>query len=229
MPSKNDLEFGKLSISSQYASAQQVEECLALQNRLEQGGSRLSLDRVLFMKGYLDLDQLGRIQQKQKRKIIFCLQCQTRMNISGFDAGQKVRCPQCGKRVRVPDGVLLPEERDFLAELKEKLETEPSPGPPELQDESSPADEEEEVDTVMIEAEAEDGEVMEEEGVELEQLEAQEAEDSAEEELQAEEESVQQEEAEKEASKKGSGSVEGAKRFSRLRRFREETSDKKKK
>ncbi len=101
MPSKSDKEFGRIALREQWIRPQNLEECLKIQQDLENSGTPTSLDRVLLAKALLNPDQVGKIQAEQKRRIIFCT-CGTRVNVFKYKPGKKLYCATCRQPVVVP-------------------------------------------------------------------------------------------------------------------------------
>jgi hypothetical protein len=118
MPSKSDIQFGKLAITSHFAAKDEVENSLKDQGRFERERHTAILEAVLLQRKCLNLEQVEAIQKRMKRRVIFCSKCFGKFNVFQFRGGENFLCHKCGNRVNVPDG---PEYRILLEGLAKKV------------------------------------------------------------------------------------------------------------
>ncbi len=104
MPSKSDIQFGKIVVANSFASKEQVEEALKIQYRFEKKKSKTSvIEPFLLHFGTLDPARIKAIQEKMHRRVIFCSKCSGKFNISQFAGGEKFMCNKCNSKIEVPD------------------------------------------------------------------------------------------------------------------------------
>ncbi len=66
MSSQADLLFGKLAVMNRFATQEQIDECIALQERYTADGMQMSLGEILQKKGYLKPNQVPAILRAQQ-------------------------------------------------------------------------------------------------------------------------------------------------------------------
>ncbi len=123
MPSKSDREFGRIALREKWIAQKEIEECLRIQEDLETSGTPTSLDRILLAKSLLTPDQTRKIQEEQKRRIVFC-KCGTRVNVFRYKPGKKLYCASCKSPIVVPSHSEL--EASLYSLMDDEAITEPS-------------------------------------------------------------------------------------------------------
>jgi len=93
---KNEKKFGELCVEKGFASASQIAECLAIQNRLEREGKHIRIGQILIEKKYVAVRQAQSILELQGKKILRCPNCETKYNIRHYKPEKKYQCPKCG-------------------------------------------------------------------------------------------------------------------------------------
>jgi predicted Ser/Thr protein kinase len=101
MPSKSDKEFGHIALRMKLLTQPDVEEGLRIQTQLEASGTPTSLERVLLAKSRLTPEQVGLVQKRQSRRIVFC-DCGTKVNVFKYPPGKKLYCRNCRNPLFVP-------------------------------------------------------------------------------------------------------------------------------
>ncbi len=99
---KEDVLFGKVAIREGLATADEVNECLREQAKIESDGSIKRLGELMVERGILSTSQVQRILERQKRRIMVCKGCKARYNVPSLDEGKPVKCPRCGGDVVLP-------------------------------------------------------------------------------------------------------------------------------
>ncbi|GEM_PF-2792553 len=149
MPSKSDIQFGKIAVANHLATREEVEECLKEQARFEKERHTLILEPLLLSRDILTFDQVEAIQNKMNRRVVFCPKCHGKFNVHQFRGNEKFLCHKCGNRVTVPDGEAY---RDILKGLLEKVQAFLS-GEEDLEAEPLPEEKEEKEprrETIMV-------------------------------------------------------------------------------
>ena len=95
--------FGYLVMRLGYCNEQQVYECVREQARLARFNLFFKLGEVFVSKQYLDFEQVEEILALQGKFIVTCPGCKTKFNVVRYQAGSKVKCPECGTIITVPD------------------------------------------------------------------------------------------------------------------------------
>ncbi len=95
--------FGYLVMRLGYCDEQQVYECVREQARLARFNLFFKLGEVFVSKVYLQHDQVEEILALQGKFIVTCPGCKTKFNVVRYQAGSKVKCPECGTIITVPD------------------------------------------------------------------------------------------------------------------------------
>jgi hypothetical protein len=103
MPSKSDLQFGKIVVANHMATKEEVETGLKSQAQFERERHTIILEGILLSKECLSLDQVEAIQKKMERRVIFCDKCHGKFNVFQFRGGERFLCHKCGNKVIVPD------------------------------------------------------------------------------------------------------------------------------
>lgn len=122
MPSKNDFEFGRIAVDSKFLSKEQLQDGILYQIELEKTGRKISLERVLYLCDFITESQILRAQNVQKRRIFYCVNCQTKINAWGYDVGVEIKCPKCSTIFKVPDGAFLDFEKASFVDIKKQIE-----------------------------------------------------------------------------------------------------------
>ncbi len=95
--------FGYLVMKLDYATEEQVFECVREQARLQRFNLMFKLGEVFVSKGYLSHDQVQEVLALQDKFIVTCEGCGVKFNVVRYQAGSKVKCPECGEIALVPD------------------------------------------------------------------------------------------------------------------------------
>ncbi len=101
MPTKSDQTFVKIAIEKGYLAPEDGRHVLVRLRQAEENGARLSVDRLMVMEEFLSAIQVQEIQAEQKRRVVFCV-CGQKTNIFEFEAGQRVKCKNCGRVMEIP-------------------------------------------------------------------------------------------------------------------------------
>ncbi|RME85425.1 MAG: hypothetical protein D6785_04405, partial [Planctomycetota bacterium] len=99
---KKDKSFGNFCIRLGFASQEQVLQCIQEQHQLQQKGLYVRLGELMLEKGILTVEQVERILEYQKKRILTCSGCKAQYNVSNYKAGTKVKCKKCGTILVVP-------------------------------------------------------------------------------------------------------------------------------
>lgn len=113
---KEDILFGKVAIREGLATADEVNECLREQAKIEANGSFKRLGELMIERGVLSAGQVQKILDRQKRRIMVCKGCKARYNVPFIDGGKAVKCPRCG------GDVVLPTEVDANVQVEGSLD-----------------------------------------------------------------------------------------------------------
>ena len=103
MPSKSDIQFGKIALKNHFAAKDEVEGCLKDQSRFERERHTTVIEAVFLARDILDVGKIEAIQKAMKRRVIFCGKCSAKYNVFQFKGGDKFACNKCGAKVEVPD------------------------------------------------------------------------------------------------------------------------------
>ncbi len=104
MPSKSDIQFGKIAVANSFATRDQVEAALKLQYRFEKKKSKTAVLEPFLLQGAgMDVARLKAIQDKMRRRVIFCTKCSSKFNIAQFNGGERFLCNKCNTRIEVPN------------------------------------------------------------------------------------------------------------------------------
>ncbi|MHC5039773.1 MAG: hypothetical protein ACYTHM_20910 [Planctomycetota bacterium] len=137
MPSKSDIQFGKIVVANHLATKEEVESSIKAQAHFERERHTIILEAILLHNDYLTIEQIEAIQKKMKRRVIFCSKCHGKFNVFQFRGSERFLCHKCGNRVVVPD---REQYRQSLKDLSKKVEgfeqgepenSEPDSEPPE--------------------------------------------------------------------------------------------------
>ncbi|MHC4781273.1 MAG: hypothetical protein ACYTFG_22080 [Planctomycetota bacterium] len=130
MPSKSDIQFGKIVVANHFATKEEVEASIREQAQYERERHTIILEGVLLFRDFLTLEQVEAIQKRMKRRVIFCPKCHGKFNVFQFRGSEKFLCHKCGNKVIVPDG---DHYRNSLKEIVDKVmaffEGAPEPAP----------------------------------------------------------------------------------------------------
>jgi hypothetical protein len=119
MPSKSDIQFGKIVVANNFATKDEVEKALRLQYRFEKKKEQTAvIEPFLLNVSTIEVTQIKAIQDKVNRRVIFCEKCSSKFNISQFTGGEKFLCHKCGNRVRVPH---FEEYSSWLTDFQESV------------------------------------------------------------------------------------------------------------
>lgn len=99
---RSDGLFGRIVLTLGFATAAQVHEAVRIQAKIEED-IFLRLGEIMVKKSYLTVDQVEKVLEYQKKRILTCTQCQTQYNVIMFTAGTEIACYKCGARLSVPD------------------------------------------------------------------------------------------------------------------------------
>lgn len=94
-----DHEFGLLALKKRYITEAQLDECLDIQKNAEE---KYRLGQILVKKHYLTMPQFLELLGSQEKKILQCVHCGSKFNVSRFKPGQKIRCSRCKKVLAIP-------------------------------------------------------------------------------------------------------------------------------
>lgn len=114
MPSKSDIQFGKIALKNHMAAKDEVEDCLRDQSRFERERHTTVLEAVFLARDILDVEKIEKIQNVMKRRVVFCAKCRAKYNVFQFRGGDKFLCNKCGNRI------LVPEQADYRRVLREQ-------------------------------------------------------------------------------------------------------------
>lgn len=95
--------FGYLVMKLGYCTEQQVFECVREQAKLMRLNLIFRLGEVFVSKKYLTHDQVQEVLALQDKFIVTCPGCSTKFNVVRYQAGTRVKCPECGTVIQVPD------------------------------------------------------------------------------------------------------------------------------
>jgi len=103
MPSKSDIQFGKIVVTNHFATKEEIEEAIKSQAHFERVRNTIILEAILLYRDILTLEQAEAIQNKMKRRVIFCSKCHGKFNVHQFRGSERFLCHKCGNRVTVPN------------------------------------------------------------------------------------------------------------------------------
>lgn len=120
---RDDNLFGKLVLRFGYADEDEINECMRIQEKVEQE-LFMRLGEIMVRKGYLSTEQVEAILEYQKMKILTCPGCNTQYNVVMFKPGAKMKCYKCGKELVVPKKLVTvaAEDIDFPEVMDEMRE-----------------------------------------------------------------------------------------------------------
>jgi hypothetical protein len=118
MPSKSDIQFGKIVVTNHMATKEEVETALKSQAHFERERHTIILEGILLSNECLTIEQVEAIQNKMERRVIFCEKCHGKFNVYQFRGGERFLCHKCGNKVTVPDSG---QYRSIIATLAEKV------------------------------------------------------------------------------------------------------------
>ncbi|MGE0434328.1 MAG: MJ0042-type zinc finger domain-containing protein, partial [Planctomycetota bacterium] len=95
--------FGYLVMKLGYCTEQQVFECVREQAKLMRLNLIFKLGEVFVSKRYLSHEQVQEVLALQDKFIVTCPGCATKFNVVRYQAGTRVKCPECGTVISVPD------------------------------------------------------------------------------------------------------------------------------
>ncbi|GEM_PF-2380529 len=104
LSSINDL-FGRLAVQLEFASTEQVDECLTEQRLLESQGQHMRLGQIMLKRRHLNTEQFLEILRLQEKTVLTCLACQARYlagDLGNPEAGGIFRCTTCQSVLSVP-------------------------------------------------------------------------------------------------------------------------------
>ena len=100
---RQEKVFGYLVQRLGYSSREEVMECVQEQARVARLNLLFRIGEVFVSKGYLSLGQVDDVLALQDRFIITCEACHKQFNVVRYEAGTRVKCPECGHLYTVPD------------------------------------------------------------------------------------------------------------------------------
>ncbi len=111
---KSKRLFGEIAVKWNMVSGPQLDECIEIQNSMRDKGKKAPrIGQILVSKNYLKKHQVMAILEEQKKKIAKCPTCKAQFNLSRVQKGQKFKCTQCGKVLKIfDDKENSPEELD---------------------------------------------------------------------------------------------------------------------
>ena len=95
--------FGYLVMKLGYCTEQQVFECVREQAKLMRLNLIFKLGEVFVSKKYLSHEQVQEVLALQDKFIVTCPGCATKFNVVRYQAGTRVKCPECGTVISGPD------------------------------------------------------------------------------------------------------------------------------
>lgn len=129
--------FGEIAIRWNFATREQVDECLEVQKEERQKGNPRKLGEIMLYKGYIQVQQIAAVLEAQKRRVLQCSGCGKHLSTAGFRPGDKLKCGGCGAVTEVPavpgftTADFRPVEAEVTpAETREQAEQAPPPGEP---------------------------------------------------------------------------------------------------
>lgn len=99
---RSDGLFGRIVLQLGFATPQQVHECVRIQAKVEDD-LFLRLGEILVKKAYLTVEQVEKVLDYQKMRIVCCRECQTQYNVIMFRPGAQINCYKCGSTLSVPE------------------------------------------------------------------------------------------------------------------------------
>jgi hypothetical protein len=114
MPSKSDIQFGKLAVANHFAAKDEVEAGLKEQAQFERERQTSILEAFLLHRKCISPDQVEAIQKKMQRRVVFCGKCRAKFNVFQFRGGEKFLCHKCGNRIAVPEALDYRKSLDAL-------------------------------------------------------------------------------------------------------------------
>jgi len=89
-------QFGELCVAMNFSTREQVEECVAEQERLRQGGRGQRLGEVLVGRGYLKEGLVPIVLGLQGLQVAECTKCRLAYNVSVNSSPADLKCSRCG-------------------------------------------------------------------------------------------------------------------------------------
>ncbi|GEM_PF-5249652 len=108
VPARKPNLFGKLVLAKGWATAAQVDACLAELETLERRGVQKQLGEIMVEKGILNTGQVQELLSEQDRTIVRCDGCGARYNAAGVDPSRDLKCPKCGATLVNPKRLTHP-------------------------------------------------------------------------------------------------------------------------
>ncbi len=102
---KDDAIFGRLVVKRGFATQEQVNEGLRIQEQREIQGRSQRLGEVLVERGYVTPAQVERVLEIQEKKILACDGCGAKYNVEGYEQGRRFKCKRCGAPLTVPESL----------------------------------------------------------------------------------------------------------------------------
>ncbi|MGE0707465.1 MAG: protein kinase [Planctomycetota bacterium] len=89
------LTFGQALVQQGYATKEQVDEAVALQQEMFKRGVFLRLGELLVARGVLGPDTVTEALKLQGTAILVCSSCQAQYNVLAYQANKRYRCQRC--------------------------------------------------------------------------------------------------------------------------------------
>ena len=96
-----DRFFGTLAVTMKYATLPQVVESLQEQQRLERMNVHIRLGEVFVSKGYMTVDEVRNVLEKQKKRPPACVRCGRPANVLADISGGLFYCRDCADELNI--------------------------------------------------------------------------------------------------------------------------------
>jgi hypothetical protein len=110
--------FGQMAVAHKFVTPEQLATARRRQAELERAGQFRPLGEVMADLGFIGADQISKILDLQKRRLMNCAVCGRSYHVSARGA-DKVRCPQCLVPLMAPkaaEQAISPAEATLIAE-----------------------------------------------------------------------------------------------------------------
>ncbi|MBI4618332.1 MAG: protein kinase [Planctomycetes bacterium] len=117
--------FGEIALKWNMVTRPQLDEAVQLQESMRSKGQKAPrIGQILTSKNYLKKHQVMAILEEQNKKIAKCPACKAQFNVRRVQQGQKFKCTQCGKVLKILDDKASLDELDAHATMVKQVEPE---------------------------------------------------------------------------------------------------------